>query len=45
LRLPLMQVYVFHPHTNFELVRPHRSEDMAHFVSALVDLLPPPLTF
>jgi len=30
--LPVMWVYVLHPHTNFEVLRPYRSEDMAHFV-------------
>ena len=39
-RLPLIQVYVLHPHINFEILRPYRSEDMAHFV--LVGLWPWP---
>jgi len=26
--LPLMRVYVLHPHTNFEVLRPYCSEDM-----------------
>jgi len=34
-----MRVYVLHPHIISEVLRPYRSEDMAHFVSALVDLL------
>jgi len=38
--LPLMRVYVLHPHTNFEVLRPYRSEDMAYFVC-----LPVTLTF
>ena len=44
-RLPLMRVYVLHPHTNFEVLRPYRSEDMARLVSALVGLWPWPLTY
>jgi len=36
----LMRVYVLHPHTNFQVFRPYRSEDVAHFVSALVGLWP-----
>jgi len=30
--MALAAVYVLHPHTNFEVLRPYRSEDMAHFV-------------
>ena len=30
--------HILHPHTNFEVLRPCHSEDMAHFVSALVGL-------
>jgi len=30
--LLMMWVYVLHPHTNFEVLKPYRSEDMAHFV-------------
>ena len=26
-----MRVYVLHPHTNFEVLRPYHLEDMAHF--------------
>jgi len=26
--LPLMRVYVMHPHTNFEVLRPYRSEEL-----------------
>jgi len=26
-----MRVYVLHQHTNFEVLRPYRLEDMAHF--------------
>jgi len=28
--LAVMQVYILHPHTNFEVLRPYRSEDMAY---------------
>ena len=31
-RLPLMRIFVLHPHTNFEVLGPYCSEDMAHFV-------------
>ena len=40
--MPLMRVYVLHPHTNFEILGLIRSEDMAHFASALVGLRPWP---
>jgi len=30
--LPLMRVYVLHPHTNFEVLSPYHSQDKAHFV-------------
>jgi len=30
--LPVLRVYVLHPHTNFEVRRPYSSEDMAHNV-------------
>jgi len=37
--LLLMRVYILHPHTNFEVLRPYRSQDMTTFcVSALVGL-------
>ena len=40
-----MRVCVLYPHTNFEVLRPYRSEDMAYFVPALVGLWPWPLIF
>ena len=39
-----MHIYVFHPHINFEVLRPYRSEDMAHFLCVCVSR-PVTLTF
>jgi len=33
-----MRFYVLHPRTNFEVLRPYRSEDTAHFVCRPVTL-------
>ena len=42
--MPLTRVYVLHPHTNFEVRRPYRSEDMAH-ISCVCVSRPVTLTF